>query len=116
MGLGRIKEIEAKIAALKTAPIETVTLAQVEKDDDVIKQSLRTKQAKSRYDFAFNAAGRDDAPSEVQNFKNAWIAHEAKLKEVKEEKGQAVRGREADGGVQAAPRDLRELPASDRAT
>lgn len=92
MGLGRIKEIEAKIAALKTAPIETVTLAQVEKDDDVIKQSLRTKQAKSRYDFAFNAAGRDDAPSEVQNFKNAWIAHEAKLKEVKEEKGQLFEG------------------------
>ena len=92
MGLGRIKEIEAKIAALKTAPIETVTMAQVEKDEDVIKQSLRTKQAKSRYDFAFNAAGRDDAPSEVQNFKNAWMAHEEKLKSVKEEKGQLFEG------------------------
>ena len=92
MGRGRLKELEGKLNALKTAPIEALTMAQVERDDEVIKQSLRMKQAKSRYEFAHGAAGNDDSPPEVQNLKNAWQAHEAKLKEVTEEKARLFEG------------------------
>lgn len=92
MGRGRLKELEGKMNALKTAPIEALTIAQAEKDDEVIKQSLRMKQAKFRYDFARNAAGGDETPTEVQNFKSAWQAHEAKLKEITEEKARLIEG------------------------
>ncbi len=92
MGRGRLKELEGKLNALKTAPIDPITLAQVERDDEIIKQSLRTKQSKGRYDFAHGAAGNDDSPSEVQNFKSAWAANEAKLKELKDEKAHLFEG------------------------
>jgi succinoglycan biosynthesis transport protein ExoP len=56
----------------------------------VNKQSLRTKFAKSRYETAFSAAGNDDSPPGVQNFKEAWKAQEARLKELREEKARAI--------------------------
>ena len=90
MARGRLKEIEGKLNALKTAPIDAVTMAQVDRDDDVIKQSLRMKQAKAKYEFAKNS-GNEDAP-EVLNLKGAWEAHDAKLKDLKEEKGRLFEG------------------------
>jgi Mrp family chromosome partitioning ATPase len=90
MGRNRLKELEAKLSALKAAPIDPATMTLVDKDEDVIKQSLRMKQAKSRYEFA-RSSGDENAP-EVQAYRAAWEAHEAKLKEIKEEKGKVLEG------------------------
>jgi polysaccharide biosynthesis transport protein len=90
MARGRLKEIEGKLNALKTAPVDSSSLTQADKDDEVNKQSLRTKFAKSRYETAFSAAGNDDSPPGVQNFKEAWKAQEARLKELREEKARAI--------------------------
>jgi len=106
LGRGRLKEIEGKLNALKTAPIDPVTMAQVDRDEDVIKQSLRMKQAKSRYEFA-RSAGDENAP-EVQNLRGSLEAHEAKLKELKEEKGRLFEGakRTAEAKTLAAEWEL----------
>jgi succinoglycan biosynthesis transport protein ExoP len=85
LGRGYLKELEGKLAALKSAPIDPVTMAQVDKDEEIIRQSLRMKQAKTKYEFA-RSSGDEDSPG-VMSLRDAWTAHEAKLKEMREEKG-----------------------------
>src|SRR6185312_14771681 len=87
---GRLKELEGKINALKSAPIGQLTLAAADKDDDVIKESLRTKAAKSKYLFARSAAGGDESAPAVMNLKRIYESHEAQLKQIREEKARAI--------------------------
>ena len=86
----RLREIEGKLNALKTAPIDPLTVAAVEKDQDVITQSLRMKQAKYRYDFAAGA-GDPNAPA-VIDLRKAWEAQSARLAQVTQEKANLYEG------------------------
>ncbi|MFO0805967.1 MAG: CpsD/CapB family tyrosine-protein kinase [Gemmataceae bacterium] len=90
LGRGHLKELEGKLTALKTAPVDPATMAQVDKDEEIIKQSLRMKQAKTKYEFA-KSAGDENSPG-VMSLREAWVAHEAKLKEMREEKGRVFEG------------------------
>jgi len=98
MARDHLKELEGKVNALKTAPIDQITMTQAEKDDEVQMEALRTRIAKSKYEFARGAA-ESDMPPEVQNLKAIWQGHEAKLKELKEEKARVLEGAKRMGDM-----------------
>ena len=62
----------------RTRRSRRLTLDMVERDQDVIVQILKTKQAWRDYEFRLNAAGDPNAPGVVE-LKKAYEAHEAKL-------------------------------------
>lgn len=90
MGRSRLKEIEGKVNALKTAPLTQAALADADKESDVIAQSLQTKKAKLKYE-TYRSAGDEAAPG-VLELKKAWEAHDARLQEVRLEKARQIEG------------------------
>jgi len=90
IGRGRLRELEGKINALKTAPIDAFTRDLVEKDQDVIVQSIKMKQARFAHDKA--AASGDKNAVGVIELRKAWEAHEARLHQMKQEKANLVEG------------------------
>jgi Mrp family chromosome partitioning ATPase len=87
-GKRRLAVLQQKLDAVKDTPVSPFTLEAVEKDQDVIVQNLKAKQAQREYEFRAGA-GDPKAPGVVQ-LKQAWDAHEAKLKEIKKEKADAI--------------------------
>jgi Mrp family chromosome partitioning ATPase len=84
-GKRRLELLQAKLDAVKNAPVSQLTLDMVEKDQDVVLQILKAKQAWREYEFRLNAAGDANAPG-VVDLKKAYEAHEAKLATVRKEK------------------------------
>src|SRR4029453_3092276 len=84
-GKRRLELLQAKLDAVKNAPVSQLTLDMVEKDQDVVIQILKAKQAWREYEFRLNAAGDPNAPG-VVDLKKAYDAHEAKLASVRKEK------------------------------
>jgi Mrp family chromosome partitioning ATPase len=84
----RMVELEKKIEALKTAPINALTLAAADADQQVHDQARKATAAKAAYDFAAGS-GRPDAPG-VVDLHNIWKGQEARLKEIRREKAAVI--------------------------
>ena len=84
-GKRRLELLQAKLDAVKNAPVSQLTLDMIEKDQDVVVQILKAKQAWREYEFRLNAAGDPNAPG-VLDLKKAYDAHEVKLTSVRKEK------------------------------
>jgi len=89
-GREHLKELEAKMQALKQAPIAAETMALAEKDSEVVDEGKRRKAAKTRYEFARAVAGNSDSPPDVQNLKTSWEYHEARYKQLIDDKARAL--------------------------
>jgi Mrp family chromosome partitioning ATPase/predicted nuclease with TOPRIM domain len=87
----RMREVEGKLNAIKSAPISPFTMEAVDRDQEIIKQSLFVKQAKRAYDFARGASSDPNAPG-IVDLKKSWEAQEAKLKQMREEKANLIEG------------------------
>lgn len=77
--------LEKKMDAIQNAPPSPLTLDAIEKDPDVIVQSLKMKAAKREYDFR-RASSSDENARGIQELKVAYEAHEAKLSQVRKDK------------------------------
>jgi succinoglycan biosynthesis transport protein ExoP len=86
-GKRRLELLQAKLDAVKNAPVSQLTLDMIERDQDVVVQILKAKQAWREYEFRLNAAGDANAPG-VVDLKKAYDAHEAKLATVRKEKAE----------------------------
>jgi Mrp family chromosome partitioning ATPase len=86
-GKRRLELLQAKLEAIKNAPVSQLTLDMVERDQDVVAHILRAKQAWREYEFRLNSAGDANAPGVVE-LKKAYDAHEEKLKSVRKEKAE----------------------------
>jgi len=84
-GKRRLELLQAKLDAVKNAPVSQLTLDMVERDQDVVAQILKAKQAWREYEFRLNSAGDPNAPG-VVDLKKAYDAHEAKLATVRKDK------------------------------
>jgi succinoglycan biosynthesis transport protein ExoP len=84
-GKRRLELLQAKLDAIKNAPVSQLTLDMVERDQDVVAHILKAKQAWREYEFRLNSAGDPNAPGVVE-LKKAYDAHEAKLTSVRKEK------------------------------
>ena len=93
-GKRRLELLQAKLDAIKNAPVSQLTLDMVERDQDVIVQILKAKQARRDYEFRLNAAGDPERAGSASNSRRRTDAHEAKL----------------DTGPQGEGRDLRARP------
>lgn len=87
-GKRRLAVLQEKIDAIKNAPVSQLTLDMIEKDQDVVIQVLKAKQAYRDYEFRLNAAGGASTAPGVQDLKNASDAHEAKLTSLRKEKAE----------------------------
>ncbi len=106
-GKRRLAVLQTKMEGVKTSPVAQTTLDAVEKDTEVITQILRTKRAQHDYDFYRNG-GDKDAPGVIR-FKQALEAHEAKLKELRKEKADALEGTRRVADAQKIAAEMNEL-------
>jgi succinoglycan biosynthesis transport protein ExoP len=77
--------LQQKMDDIKKAPPSQTTLDAIEKDGEVVYQSLKMKQAKREYEFRLNASGKQDSPG-LQELKQAYEAQEEKLAQMKKDK------------------------------
>jgi len=89
-GKRRLEVLQQKMEGIKNAPVAQATHDAVEKDQDVIVQILTAKKAQRDYEFYAN--GGDKTSPGVVRLKHAWDAHEARLTEIRKEKGTAIEG------------------------
>lgn len=106
-GRRRLALLQQKMDAIKNAPVSQATLDAVEKDQDVVVQVLKTKQAKREYDFKANSAQDKNAPAIVE-LRQAWEAHEARLAQMRKEKSETI---ERDRRVAEAQKIASEMEA-----
>jgi Mrp family chromosome partitioning ATPase len=101
-GKRRLTLLQQKLDEIQKAPVLQATLDAVDKDQEVIVQSLTAKQAQRQYEFYANA-GDPNAPRVVQ-LKQAWDAHKDKLEDLRKVKANALEGsrRVAEGQKIAA--------------
>jgi succinoglycan biosynthesis transport protein ExoP len=95
----RLVLLKQQLDDIKNAPVSQITLDMVEKDQDVIVQILKTKQAQREYEFRLNAAGGDTTAPGIVRLKEAWDAHEAKLTELRKEKAETIERFQRLGGA-----------------
>jgi len=104
-GKRRLAQLQQRMDALKNAPVSQATLDAVEKDQDIIAQILKTKQAKRDYDFRARAAENPNVPA-IQELKQVWEAQEAKLAQLRKEKEATI---ERDKRIAEAQRIANEM-------
>jgi Mrp family chromosome partitioning ATPase len=104
-GKRRLALLQQRMDAIKNAPVSQSTLDAVEKDQDVIVQILKVKQAKRDYDFRSRAADDPTVPA-IQELKQVWEAQEAKLAQLRKEKEATI---ERDKRVAEAQRIASEM-------
>ena len=85
----RLVLLKQKLDAIKDAPVAQTTLDMVERDQEVIVQILKVKQAYREYEFRLSAANDPNAPKVVE-LRQAWEAHEAKLAEMRKDKAETI--------------------------
>ena len=83
-----LKEIEAKISALRTDPVSDATLAAIAKDPDIMHQIQGVDYARQQY-LTQAALGNPTAPG-VVNLKAEWLAFRDRLQKLREEKAKAL--------------------------
>ncbi|MFO0826215.1 MAG: hypothetical protein U0792_24370, partial [Gemmataceae bacterium] len=101
-GKRRLTLLQQKLDEIQKAPVPQATLDAIDKDQEVIVQSLTTKQAQRQYEF-YAQSGDPRSPG-VQRLKEAWDAHKDKLEELRKVKANALEGtrRVAEGQKIAA--------------
>ncbi|HVL13544.1 MAG TPA: hypothetical protein VM529_13335, partial [Gemmata sp.] len=85
----RLVLLKQKLDAIKDAPVAQTTLDMVERDQEVVVQILKVKQAYREYEFRLSAANDPNA-AKVVELRQAWEAHEAKLAELRKDKAETI--------------------------
>ena len=80
----RLTLLQQKMDAIKNAPPSQLTIDSVDRDPEVVFQTLKTKAAKREYEFRAKS-GDPNSPG-VLELKDIWEAHEAKLAQMKKDK------------------------------
>ncbi|MBA4189889.1 MAG: hypothetical protein C0467_18045 [Planctomycetaceae bacterium] len=106
-GKRRLAVLQQKMEAIRNAPVPQATLDAIEKDHDVIVQILTTKKAQRDYEF-YAKAGDPNAPTVLQ-LKQAWDAHETRLKEIRKEKSNGIEGTRRVAEAQKVATEMEEL-------
>ncbi len=103
----RLAVLQQKMDGIKDAPVPQGALDAADKDQDVITQILHAQAARNKYEFHARA-GETHAPGVVA-LKQAWDAHEARLRDLRKEKAAALDGNRRVAEAQKLAAEMEEV-------
>ncbi len=83
----RLTLLKQKMDAIQNAPVAPGTLDAVDRDIDVVSQSLKTIRARREYEFRESTSTSPNAPG-ILELKRTYEAHELKLTQLRKEKAE----------------------------